>query len=166
MLWPVPEGHCFWRLNKIPVWGQTTFTDGHGLFPLWGTVSEASLAPADTCPSCWSQLSEGCTWVWKGRELPGQLNHAHSQQWWTIVPASRHLENTLQKSFPCAVVLGRYLFCCLTSPSRQVAARWYCTVVWVCISLMSVTRSIFSWLCADHLCITPKKWQLMSFARF
>lgn len=70
MLWPVPEGHCFWRLNKIPVWGQTTFTDGHGLFPLRGTVSEASLAPADTCPSCWSQVSEGCTWVRNGRELP------------------------------------------------------------------------------------------------
>lgn len=73
MLWPVPEGHCFWRLNKIPVWGQTTFTDGHGLFPLRGTVSEASLAPADTlrdAPGCGTAGSFLC-----------QLNHAHSQQW-------------------------------------------------------------------------------------
>lgn len=78
MLWPVPEGHCFWRLNKIPVWGQTTFTDGHGLFPLRGTVSKASLAPADTLRDAPGVEGPGASWPAEPRPFPAVVNDRSS----------------------------------------------------------------------------------------
>lgn len=117
MLWPVPEGHCFSRLNKIPVWGPTTFTEGHSSFLLQATGASLPSPPADTCPSCWFQVSEGCTWEWSSWELLAAAEPSSIRR--IIIPPSRNLENIPQNSFPCAVVWGLYLFSVyLISPSR------------------------------------------------